>query len=219
MLDTIKIILADDHTLIRSGLKALLSFSPEFEVIGEAEDGLSAIRQVEEKKPDILILDLSMPNMSGIDCIKEIRSRGLICNILILTMYDDEEYIKEVMRAGADGYLLKKSADSELIEAIHKIYHGKKYLNESISQTLIDSLLRSAPTQSDMTDPYILLSIREREVLRYLAKGFTNSEIAEILSLSPKTIDTYRSRIMNKLNIKKKSELVNYAMQHRLFNI
>lgn len=218
-MDTIKIILADDHTLIRSGLKALLSFSPEFEVIGEAEDGLSAIRQVEEKKPDILILDLSMPNMSGIDCIKEIRSRGLICNILVLTMYDDEEYIKEVMRSGADGYLLKKSADRELIEAIHKIYHGKKYLNESISQTLIDSLLRSAPTQSDMTDPYILLSIREREVLRYLAKGFTNSEIAEILSLSPKTIDTYRSRIMNKLNIKKKSELVNYAMQHRLFNI
>lgn len=218
-MDTIKIILADDHTLIRSGLKALLSFSPEFEVIGEAEDGLTAIRQVEEKKPDILILDLSMPHMSGIDCIKEIRSRGLVCNILVLTMYDDEEYIKEVMRSGADGYLLKKSADRELIEAIHKIYQGKKYLNESISQTLIDSLLRSAPTQSDMTDPYILLSIREREVLRYLAKGFTNSEIAEILSLSPKTIDTYRSRIMNKLNIKKKSELVNYAMQHRLFNI
>lgn len=218
-MDTIKIILADDHTLIRSGLKALLSFSPEFEVIGEADDGLSAIRQVEEKKPDILILDLSMPNMSGIDCIKEIRSRGLICSILVLTMYDDEEYIKEVMRSGADGYLLKKSADSELIEAIHKIYHGKKYLNEAISQTLINSLLRSAPTQSDETDPYILLSIREREVLRYLAKGFTNSEIAEILSLSPKTIDTYRSRIMNKLNIKKKSELVNYAMQHRLFNI
>ena len=218
-MDTIKIILADDHTLIRSGLKALLSFSPEFEVIGEAEDGLSAIRQVEEKKPDILILDLSMPNMSGIDCIKEIRSRGLICNILVLTMYDDEEYINEVMRAGADGYLLKKSADSELIEAIHKIYEGKKYLNETISQTLIDSLLRAAPMQSDMTDPYVLLSIREREVLRYLAKGFTNSEIASILSLSPKTIDTYRSRIMNKLNIKKKSELVNYAMEHHLFNI
>lgn len=218
-METIKIILADDHTLIRAGLKALLSFSPEFEVIGEADDGLSAIHQVEEKHPDILILDLSMPNMSGIDCIKEIRSRGLHCNILVLTMYDDEEYIKEVMRSGADGYLLKKSADSELIAAIHKIYHGKKYLNEAISETLIDSLLRSAPTKADITDPYILLSIREREVLRYLAKGFTNSEIAEILSLSPKTIDTYRSRIMNKLNIKKKSELVNYAMQHRLFNI
>lgn len=218
-METIKIILADDHTLIRAGLKALLSFSPEFEVIGEADDGLSAIHQVEEKHPDILILDLSMPNMSGIDCIKEIRSRSLNCHILVLTMYDDEEYIKEVMRSGADGYLLKKSADNELIAAIHKIYHGKKYLNEAISETLIDSLLRSAPTKADISDPYILLSIREREVLRYLAKGFTNSEIAEILSLSPKTIDTYRSRIMNKLNIKKKSELVNYAMQHRLFNI
>lgn len=218
-METIKIILADDHTLIRAGLKALLSFSPEFEVIGEADDGLSAIHQVEEKHPDILILDLSMPNMSGIDCIKEIRSRGLNCHILVLTMYDDEEYIKEVMRSGADGYLLKKSADNELITAIHKIYNGKKYLNEAISETLIDSLLRSAPTKTDISDPYILLSIREREVLRYLAKGFTNSEIAEILSLSPKTIDTYRSRIMNKLNIKKKSELVNYAMQHRLFNI
>lgn len=218
-METIKIILADDHTLIRAGLKALLSFSPEFEVIGEADDGLSAIHQVEEKHPDILILDLSMPNMSGIDCIKEIRSRGIDCRILVLTMYDDEEYIKEVMRSGADGYLLKKSADSELIAAIHRIYHGKKYLNEAISETLIDSLLRSAPTKADISDPYVLLSIREREVLRYLAKGFTNSEIAEILSLSPKTIDTYRSRIMNKLNIKKKSELVNYAMQHRLFNI
>lgn len=216
---TIKIVLADDHTLIRAGLKALLSFSPEFEVVGEADDGLSAIHQVEEKHPDILILDLSMPNMSGIDCIKEIRSRTLACHILVLTMYDDEEYIKEVMRSGADGYLLKKSADSELIAAIHKIYRGKKYLNEAISETLIDSLLRSAPTKADISDPYVLLSIREREVLRYLAKGFTNSEIAEILSLSPKTIDTYRSRIMNKLNIKKKSELVNYAMQHRLFNI
>jgi len=133
-------------------------------------------------------------------------------------MYDDEEYIKEVMRAGADGYVLKKSADTELIEGIIKIYSGKKYLNETISQTLINSLLKTSTNEPEGANPYKLLSIREREVLRFLAKGYTNSEIAEMLSLSPKTIDTYRSRIMSKLNVRKKSELVNYAMQHKLIH-
>lgn len=217
-MDTIKIILADDHAVLRSGLKALLNCSPQFEVIGEAGDGHTALRMVEELMPDILILDLSMPGMGGVDCIKEIRSRSLPCRILVLTMYDDEEYIKEVMRAGADGYVLKKSADTELIEGIIKIYSGKKYLNETISHTLIDSLLRTTVTESDTRNPYTLLSIREREVLRFLAQGHTNSEIASMLNISAKTVDTYRSRIMSKLNVKKKSELVNYAIQHKLIN-
>ncbi|GBG56399.1 response regulator transcription factor [bacterium BFN5] len=217
-MNKIRIIIADDHAVLRSGLKALLSYTPQFDVIGEAGDGLTAIKMVEENNPDILILDLSMPGMNGVECIKEIRSRGLSCRILVLTMYDDEEYIKEVMRSGADGYVLKKSADTELIEGIIKIYSGKKYLNETISQTLIDSLLRTATNEPEGTNPYILLSIREREVLRFLAKGHTNSEIADMLSLSPKTVDTYRSRIMSKLNLRKKSELVNYAMQHKLIN-
>lgn len=215
-MEKIRIIIADDHAVLRSGLKALLNCSPQFEVIGEAGDGLSALKMVEDLKPDVLILDLSMPDMNGVDCLKEIRSRGINSKVLVLTMYDDEEYIKEVMRAGADGYVLKKSADTELIEGIIKIHSGRKYLNEAVSQTLIESLLHTTALEPDGRNPYALLSIREREVLRFLAQGYSNSEIAEMLSISAKTVDTYRSRVMTKLNVRKKSELVNYAIKYKL---
>ncbi|MDF2571442.1 MAG: nreC [Sporomusa sp.] len=218
-MEKIRIVIADDHAVLRSGLKALLNCSPLFDVIGEAGDGQQAYHMVEDLRPDVLLLDISMPVMSGVDCIKEIKSRGLPCRILVLTMYDDNEYIKEVMRAGADGYVLKKSADTELVEGIIKIHSGKKYLNESMSQTLLNSLLRINDEKNDQRDPYTLLSTRERQVLRLLAQGYTNSEIAEQLSLSTKTVDTYRSRIMNKLDVRKKSELVNYALQYKLISM
>lgn len=197
----------------------MLNSSPQFEVIGEAENGIEAIALVKSLNPDVLILDLSMPDMNGLDCIKEIRSRGLTCPILVLSMYDDEEYIKEVMRSGANSYVLKKSADTELMESIIKIHQGKRYLNENLSQSLLNNLLYADSSTSDQQHPYKILSVREREVLRFLALGHTNSEIAQTLSLSPKTIDTYRSRIMNKLNIHKKSDLVNYAIQYKLITI
>lgn len=215
----IRIVLADDHAVLRSGLKSLLNSDPQFEVIGEAENGIEAIRLVETLTPDVLILDLSMPDMNGMDCIKEIRSRGLTCPILVLTMYDEEEYIKEVMRSGANSYVLKKSADTELMESIIRIHNGRRYLNENLSQSLLNSLLYTNTDLPDVQNPYRVLSVREREVLRFLAHGHTNSEIAAMLSLSPKTIDTYRSRIMNKLNIHKKSDLVNYAIQYKLITM
>lgn len=218
-MNKIRIVLADDHAVLRSGLKSLLNSSPQFEVIGEAENGLQAIHMVETLKPTVLLLDLSMPDMNGIDCIKEIRSRGLTCPILVLTMYDDEEYITEVMRSGANSYVLKKSADTELIECIIKIHTGKKYLNETLSQSLLNNLQHSNIDAMDHQSPYIVLSTREREVLRLLAHGHTNSEIAHQLSLSPKTVDTYRSRIMAKLNVHKKSDLVNYAIQYNLITL
>jgi len=218
-MEKIRLVIADDHAVLRSGLKAMLNYSPRFEVAGEAASGEEALKLLEEINPDVLILDLSMPGMSGAECIKEIRYRGLPCRILVLTMYDDEEYVKEVMRAGADGYILKKSADTELMEGIAKVYAGKKYLNETLSEKLLDSLLRAPEKSLDRRDPYILLSAREREVLRYLAQGYTNGEIAATLALSTKTIDTYRSRIMQKLNVRRKSELVTYAIQYKLVNM
>lgn len=218
-MDKIRIAIADDHTVLRSGLKAMLNYYQQFEVIGEASNGLETLEMLEVCRPDVLILDLAMPGISGVECIKEIRHRGLFCRILVLTMYDDEEYVKEVMRAGADGYILKKSADTELIEGIVKVHSGKKYLPESLSDKLLDNLLRAPEEGPDHHDPYLLLSAREREVLRFLAQGYTNSEIGENLSLSPKTIDTYRSRIMDKLKVNRKSELVNYAIKYKLINV
>ncbi len=218
-MEKIRIVIADDHAVLRSGLKAMLNYSPQFEVVGEAANAQEALRLLDELRPDVLILDLSMPGMSGVECVKEIRYRGLPCRVLVLTMYDDEAYVKEVMRAGADGYMLKKSADTELMEGIVKVYAGKKYLNESLSEKLLDSLLRTPEEGPDRRDPYVLLSAREREVLRFLAQGYTNSEIGAMLLLRTKTIDTYRSRIMHKLNVHRKSELVNYAVQYKLVNM
>lgn len=218
-MEKIRITIADDHAVLRSGLKAMLNYHPQFEVIAEAANGLETLASLEQCCPDVLILDLAMPGMSGVECIKEIRHRRIPCRILVLTMYDEEEYVKEVLRAGADGYVLKKSADTDLFEGIVKVHAGKKYLNDLLSESLLDNLLRSSATEASQCDPYSILSAREREVLRFLAQGYTNSEIGRKLSLSCKTIDTYRSRIMHKLNLHRKSELVNFAIQYKLVQL
>ena len=215
-METISILIADDHAVLRSGLKALLSNTSRFQVVGEAGDGWETIRLAEALLPDVIVLDLSMPGPSGMQCIKEIRRRSLPCRILVLTMHDEDDYIREVMLAGADGFVPKRSADTELITGINKVASGQKYLNEAAAQALLATLLHNPALNGSGQDPYLTLSAREREVLRLLAQGHTNPEIAQMLSISPKTVDTYRSRVMQKLNLRKRSELVAYALNKKL---
>jgi DNA-binding NarL/FixJ family response regulator len=210
----ITIVLADDHVLLRSGLKLLLEREPLFKVVGEASDGEEALKVLQEKKPDIIILDISMPNIDGIECIKEIKSRGIKTKIIVLTMHDDENYIKEVMRAGAVGYVQKGSVDTELFLAITEVSKGMIYLNPKDSRCLLNMLVTEPAQKAKEDDPYIILSSREREVLKLLSRGYSLKEIGDELYLSIKTVDTYKARIMEKLSFTKKSQLVSYALKY-----
>jgi len=214
MSEKITLVLADDHVLLRSGLKLLLDREPSFAVVGEASDGVELLRLLEETVPDIIILDISMPRIDGIECIKEIKSRGLKTKIIVLTMHDDENYIKEVLGSGAMGYVQKCSVDTELFQAIRQVSLGKVYLNTRDAQNLLTTLVKTTWQKPEDDDPYTVLSAREREVLKMLARGYTLKDIADSLFLSIKTVDTYKTRIMEKLNFSKKSELVSYALHH-----
>lgn len=213
----IRILLADDHKLVRAGLKLLIENDASLEVIGEASDGNQALHLVEEKRPDVTILDIAMPGMDGIQCIKEIKTRGLRTKIIVLTMYEDENYIKAVMLAGADAYIKKSSVDSELFKAINHVTRGEVYLNPADSRALI-SVLRVGQDKPDDNDPYSILSPREREVLKLHVRGLSMREIGEHLAVSIKTVDTYKTRVMEKLNFTKKSELIDYALKYGLLS-
>lgn len=213
----IRILLADDHKLVRAGLKMLIENDPSLEVIDEASDGKQALHLVEAKQPDVTILDIAMPGMDGIQCIKEIKARGLHTKVIVLTMYEDENYIKEVMLAGADAYIKKSSVDSELFKAIDHVVRGGVYLNPVDSRALI-SVLRVGQAKVDDNDPYSILSPREREVLKLHVRGLSMREIGECLDVSIKTVDTYKTRVMEKLNFTKKSELIDYALKYGLLS-
>lgn len=213
-----KIILADDHSVLRVGLKLLLNNEPDFIVIGEASDGEGALSLLRTTPADVLIIDLSMPNMGGLECIREIKSRGYAIKILVLTMYDDEQYIKEAMRAGALGYVEKHALDTELFIAVRTVASGQRYLNPHNAQILLNSLLTDAPEENSQS-PYLLLSSREREVLKLMVRGHSMSKIGEILCLSVKTVDTYKTRMMEKLNCTQKSQLVEYALKYDLLPV
>lgn len=215
MKSKIKIILADDHSVLRAGLKLLLNNEADFTVIGEASDGEKVLRLLEKVIADVLIIDLSMPNMGGLECIKEIKSRGYPIKILVLTMYEDEQYVKEAMRSGALGYVEKHAVDTELFDAVKAVHKGQRYLNPHNSQLLLNSLLSDTPKEHT-DNPYALLSSREREVLKYIVRGYSMSQTGEILCLSVKTVDTYKTRMMEKLGLTQKSQLVEYALKYDL---
>jgi len=210
------ILLADDHRLLRTGLKLLLQRHPELEIVGEAADGEQTLRLYEQFQPDLLLLDLSMPAMDGMNCLKEIKSRYPKAKVIVLTMHEDENYIKEAMQAGASAYVHKSAADTDLFKAIAAVDEGRLYLRQQDSERLLNQLLKPSKEPVDENAPFVLLSPRERDVLRLMVRGYSLTEVAEALSLSVKTVDTYKVRLMEKLKATKKSELVDYALKYGL---
>jgi two-component system, NarL family, response regulator NreC len=214
----LKVLLADDHKLLRSGLKLLLQRNSGMQVVGEAADGEQAIQLFEQLQPDILLLDLSMPNMDGLECLKEIKSRYPEAKVIVLTMHEDENYIKRAMQGGASAYVPKSAADTDLFKAIEAVEAGGIYLSQQDSNLLLHVLLNREQETIDKKAPYVLLSPREREVLRLVAHGYSLAEVAERLSLSIKTVDTYKVRLTEKLKATKRSELVSYALKYGLLS-
>lgn len=219
MKQKLKVLLADDHKLLRSGLRLLLQRNPNMQVVGEAADGEQAIQLFEQLQPDMLLLDLSMPHMDGIECLKEIKSRYPEAKVIVLTMHEDENYIKRAMEAGASAYVPKSAADTDLFKAIEAVQAGGIYLSQQDSSLLLHVLLNREQEAVDKKAPYVLLSPREREVLRLVAHGYSLAEVAERLSLSIRTVDTYKVRLMEKLKATKKSELVSYALKYGLLSV
>jgi len=210
-----RIVIAEDHTILREGLRALLSSDPDFEVVGEAEDGREAIRCAGEFQPDVLLLDLSMPRMNGLEAIAEIKRRSPETKILALTVHNDEEYVLAALRAGADGYVLKDARHAELVMAIRSVLSGKRYLSPGVSEKVIEGYLEGKKTIKT-TSSWGSLTQREREVLKLIGEGYKNKEIAQFLHLSVKTVEKHRSNIMEKLDLHNVSALTAYAMEKGL---
>ncbi|MFQ5400926.1 MAG: response regulator [Anaerolineae bacterium] len=211
---TITVFLADDHTIVRDGLRLLLNSQPDIEVVGDAADGREAVRQVRELKPNIVILDIAMPELNGIEAAAQIRSECPATDVIILSMYATTEHIFQALNAGARGYLLKESAGIEVVNAARTVHDGGRYLSQKISDKVIQDYLQQRTGQDH--SPLSRLSHREREILQLVVEGKSSAEIADILFLSPKTIETYRSRLMQKLNITDIPTLVKFAIQHGL---
>jgi len=209
----IRILLADDHQVLRSGLKALLSLEEDFDVIKDVSTGKEAVEAAARLKPDVIVMDISMPEMDGMRAVEEIRNLGLDCRVVFLTVHADDDYLFQTLKLGGSGYVLKSSADRELIQAIRMAHRGEVFLYPTAVKKLLGEYLKTS-TQSRTGKGS--LTQREREVLKYTAEGFTNNEIAGKLIISPKTVDTYRQRIMEKLDLHHRSELVQYALQKGL---
>ena len=209
----IRVLLADDHAVLRSGLRALLNAEPDIEVVGEAADGEEAVALAERLRPAVVVMDLSMPRMDGLQATRLISSNLAETRVLVLTMHAEDQYLLRVLDAGGAGYVLKDSADIELIEAIRAVHRGEAYLYPSAVRMLLEAYRHGVRPSDTPANP---LTEREEEVLKLTAEGFSNSEIAGRIYLSPKTVDTYRQRIMEKLGLHHRSELVRYALEHGL---
>jgi DNA-binding NarL/FixJ family response regulator len=214
----IRVFLADDHAIVRDGLRMILETQPDIQVLGVAADGREAVRFIQELKPDVVVMDISMPELNGIEATRQVLIENPEIRVVILSMHATTEYIYRTLEVGALGYLLKESASLEVIEAVRTAYAGQRYLSTRISNTLVNEYLR-LNKKTPEHNPLENLSGREREVLQLVVEGRSSAEIAECLSLSRKTVETYRSRIMGKLGLNDLPGLVKFAIQHGIIQL
>jgi len=214
----IRVLIVDDHTLVRDGIKALLALATDIEVVGEAANGKEALEKVKEFAPDVVLMDLAMPIMGGLEATRRIRKEFTGTKVLALTQYDDADYVVPVIEAGARGFITKMSAFSELATAIQAVYRGESYLSPSAAMALVEEFQVKAGAEGEK-DPYQQLTDREREVLKLLAEGYTAREIANMLVVSPKTVEWYRTSLMEKLNLHNKTDLIKFAIRKRVITI
>jgi DNA-binding NarL/FixJ family response regulator len=210
MSQKIRVLLADDHTMVRQGFRRILSGQPDMEIVGEAANGREAVELAEKLRADVVVMDVAMPELNGIEATRRLAGSAPHVRVLALSMHKDSVYVREILRAGARGYLLKDSVDSDLLAGVRAVARGEGYLSPSISNAVLNDYRRH------VTDPIDLLTSREREVLQMIAEGKTNKEIATILNLSVYTVDAHRGRIMEKLNLHSINELVRFAVRKGL---
>jgi two-component system response regulator NreC len=215
MKSPVRILIADDHTILRAGIRSLLDMVPEFQVVGEVDNGKDAIHQAGQLKPDVLLSDLSMPKTNGTEAIQRINSRYPGIKILVLTVHKTEEYVHAALKAGANGYILKDDSSDELINAINNIMAGKTYLSPAICNDVVMGYLAD-PDKEKISSSLDLLTTREREVMKLIAEGYRNKDVAEYLSISLKTVEKHRSNMMKKLDLHSASSITSYAIKSGL---
>lgn len=214
----IRVLVCDDHTILREGIRLLLNSQADIEVVAEAVDGRDAIDKAREHKPDVILMDIAMPLLNGLEATRQIRRGNPDARVLVLTMYESDEYVSQMLEAGAAGYVLKKVAGSELVYAIRAVYQGEAFLYPSITKRLVEDYLRRVESGQER-DSFDGLTDREREVLQLIAEGHTNKEIADLLNLSVRTVQNHRAHIMEKLGMHDRGELIKYAIQKGIIEL
>jgi len=214
----IRVLIADDHAILRSGLKLLVDSQADMEVVAEAADGQQAILKARETAPDVALIDLSMPRSGGMEALQKILQSGGKSRVVVLTMYDDPAYLRSALAAGASGYVLKRSVDGDLLSAIRAVYRGGMFIDPSLAMVLVNDVITTRQARSGQSKPARLLSDRELEVLRLVARGYSSKQIAGQIFVSAKTVETYRARLIEKLGLKTRSDLVRYAVHTGLLN-
>lgn len=214
----IRVLVADDHAIVREGLCIMLGNQPDMQVVGAARNGREALRLVDEQDPDVVVIDISMPELNGIDAIQQMLPRHPRLMAIVLSIHETKPYVFRALRAGARGYLIKETAGLEVVEAVRAVYRGERYLSQRIADLVMDTSLQKLESWTDAS-PLDGLSAREREILQLVAEGKTSQEIAEKLSISSKTVDSYRSRLMRKIGVEDIAGLVKFAIQHGVISL